>query len=108
VEKASRVAAVYDVHGNLPALEAVLSAFASIDYDLLIVGGDVAAGPVPAEVLDRLEAPGDRVRWVRGNADREVVSSYDSGAPEADAGSSDPVLRASGWTASPSEITTAT
>jgi Icc-related predicted phosphoesterase len=80
MEKASRVAAVYDVHGNLPAFEAVLSALTRLDYDLLIVGGDVAAGPMPAEVLDRLEALGKRVRWVRGNADREVVSTY-AGVP---------------------------
>lgn len=100
MEQVSRVAAVYDVHGNLPALEAVLSDLEGVDHDLLIVGGDVASGPMPAEVLDHLEAMGDLVRWVRGNADREVVSAYDGGSPAADARSSDPALEASGWAAS--------
>jgi putative phosphoesterase len=65
-----RVAALYDVHGNLPALEAVL---ADVDADLVVVGGDIAAGPWPAETLERLRALGDRARFIRGNADREVV-----------------------------------
>jgi predicted phosphodiesterase len=64
------VAALYDVHGNVPALEAVL---AEVDADLILVGGDVVAGPWPAETLERLRALGDRVRFIRGNADREVV-----------------------------------
>ncbi|HEY6605330.1 MAG TPA: metallophosphoesterase family protein [Gaiellaceae bacterium] len=64
------VAALYDVHGNLPALEAVL---AEVDADLILVGGDVVAGPWPAETLGRLRALGDRARFIRGNADREVV-----------------------------------
>ena len=65
-----RVAALYDVHGNLPALEAVL---AEADADLILVGGDVAAGPWPSESLERLRELGDRVRFIRGNADRELV-----------------------------------
>jgi predicted phosphodiesterase len=66
-----RVAALYDVHGNLPALEAVL---ADAKADLFLVGGDVVAGPWPSESLERLRALGDSVRFIRGNADREVVS----------------------------------
>ena len=63
-----RVAALYDVHGNLPALEAVL---AEVDADAtVLVGGDVASGPFPVETLDRLRAFGERVHFVRGNADR--------------------------------------
>ena len=65
-----RVAALYDVHGNLPALEAVL---AEVDADLILVGGDVAAGPWPSETLERLRGLGDRARFIRGNADREVA-----------------------------------
>jgi len=67
----ARVAALYDVHGNLPALEAVL---AEVDADLILVGGDVAAGPWPSETMERLHALGDRVRFIRGNADREVAA----------------------------------
>jgi putative phosphoesterase len=77
-----RVAALYDVHGNLPALDAVLD---EVDADVVLVGGDVAAGPWPAETLERLRGLGDRVRWIRGNADRELVSpseaTEDGGPP---------------------------
>ena len=75
----SVVAALYDVHGNLPALEAVLADRAFGRADAVVVGGDVAAGPLPAEVLDRLQALAAPVRWVRGNADREVVGHFDRG-----------------------------
>jgi hypothetical protein len=54
-----RVAALYDVHGNLPALEAVL---AEVPEDArIVVGGDVAAGPFPDATLERLRALGERV-----------------------------------------------
>jgi putative phosphoesterase len=67
----TRVAALYDVHGNLPALEAVLEEAAQAD--LIVVGGDVVGGPFPAETVERLRALGDRVRWLRGNSERELV-----------------------------------
>ena len=79
VQKGSRVAAIYDVHGNLPALEAVLADLESVSPDLTVVGGDLVAGPMPAEVLDRLAALGDGICFVRGNADREAVAAYDDG-----------------------------
>jgi putative phosphoesterase len=66
-----RIAVLNDIHGNLPALEAVL---AELDADLVVVGGDVVAGPMAAEVLDALNALSVPVRWVMGNADREVLS----------------------------------
>jgi predicted phosphodiesterase len=65
-----RVAALYDVHGNLPALEAVLAELDREPVDAIVCGGDVAAGPMPSEVLELLR---DRDAWfVRGNADREL------------------------------------
>ena len=67
-----RVAALYDVHGNLPALEAVLADVP--DDALVVIGGDVAAGPWPGETVERLRHLGDRARWLRGNADRELGS----------------------------------
>ena len=63
-----RTAVLCDVHGNLPALEAVLAEVASLDVDRIVSGGDVVAGPFPRECLDRLLAL-DAV-FVRGNADR--------------------------------------
>jgi putative phosphoesterase len=65
-----RVAALYDIHGNLPALEAVL---AEVDADVVVVGGDVAPGPMVGECFERLEALDVPVRWVLGNGDREVL-----------------------------------
>ena len=73
------VAALYDIHGNLPARDAVLADPAFARADVVVVGGDVAAGPLPAEVLDRLAGLDVPVRWVRGNADREVVAHFDRG-----------------------------
>jgi putative phosphoesterase len=63
-----RVAALCDVHGNTPALEAVLAEVATLDVDRIVCGGDVVAGPFPQDCLDRLRAV-DAV-FVRGNADR--------------------------------------
>jgi len=64
-----RIAALYDVHANLPALHAVL---AEVPADATIVlGGDHVYGPFPDETLGRLRALGDRAVWLRGNTDRE-------------------------------------
>jgi len=73
-----RVAALYDIHGNLPALEAVLGEVEGEAPDVIVVGGDVAAGPMPRETLDRLLALGGRARFIRGNTDRELVDHYDA------------------------------
>jgi predicted phosphodiesterase len=67
-----RVAALYDVHGNLPALEAVLAEVDREGVDAIVSGGDVVAGgPFPLETFELLRSLGDRVIWVRGNGDRE-------------------------------------
>ena len=100
VQKGSRVGAIYDVHGNLPALEAVLADLQAVEPDLVVVGGDVVAGPMPAEVLDRLVALGESVCFIRGNADREVVAVYDDG-PYADTiDVADPAERVAAYAAS--------
>jgi putative phosphoesterase len=74
-----RVAALYDVHGNLPALEAVLGDPRCAAADAIVCGGDLVVGPYPAECLDALEALGDRVRFVVGNCDREAVETPGGG-----------------------------
>ena len=66
-----RVAALYDVHGNLPALEAVL-AEAEV-ADVIVAGGDFVGGDHPAETIELLRSLGDRVKFIRGNAERELV-----------------------------------
>jgi putative phosphoesterase len=65
-----RVAALYDVHGNLPALEAVLAEGDLAAADLVLVGGDTVTGPFPRETLAALRELGERVAFVRGNCDR--------------------------------------
>ena len=73
-----RIAALYDIHGNLPALEATLAEVDALACDRILVGGDVALGPMPRETLDLLMARGDRVQWIRGNCDREMAASAES------------------------------
>lgn len=68
------VAVLSDIHGVLPALDAVLAEPAVRAAELIVVTGDHASGPQPTAVLDRLLELGDRVRLVRGNADRELVA----------------------------------
>ena len=74
------IATLYDIHGNLAALEAVLAEIP--DDATIVVGGDVCAGGEhPAETLERLRAMGERVLWVRGNADRELTPGEPGLAP---------------------------
>ena len=68
-----RVAALYDVHGILPALEAVLADPRCGAAGVIVCGGDLVAGPLPVESLELLEADG-RVRFLQGNGDRETVA----------------------------------
>ena len=71
--RARRVAALYDIHGNLPALHAVLADVGRCDADLVVVGGDIAWGPFPRETIELLTGLSSVV-FIRGNADREVGS----------------------------------
>lgn len=69
----NRVAVLSDIHGVLPALEAVLAEQEVSAADRIVLTGDISAGPQPAQVLDRLAGLGDRVLWISGNADRELL-----------------------------------
>jgi putative phosphoesterase len=100
VQKGSRVAAIYDVHGNLPALEAVLADLKSVNPDLIVVGGDVVAGPMPAEILDRLAALEESICFVRGNAHREVLAAYGDGRYADTTDAADPAERTAVFAAS--------
>jgi putative phosphoesterase len=71
---AMRVAALYDIHGNLPALEAVLEDVRQAGVDRIVIGGDVLPGPMPRETIAcllNLELPVD---FIQGNGDREVLA----------------------------------
>jgi predicted phosphodiesterase len=93
-----RVAVLADVHGNLPALDAVLAELSAEPVDLVVSGGDVVAGPMPAEVLSRLLALAETVPmlWIMGNADRETIGAFDAGVA---ADRDDPAGRAARWAA---------
>ena len=72
------VALIYDVHGNLPALEAVLEDAAAVGATSYVLGGDYAMfGPWPRETVERLRelAP---ARWIRGNVDRWTAKPADA------------------------------
>lgn len=77
------VAALCDIHGNLAAREAVLADVP--EEATVVVGGDiVAGGEQPLATLLRLQQLGERVRWVRGNVDRELTPGEAGyGIPEA-------------------------
>jgi putative phosphoesterase len=69
-----RVAALYDIHGNLPALEAVLQDIRQAEIDRVVVGGDVFPGPMPRETLTLLLDLDIPVQFIQGNGDREVLA----------------------------------
>jgi putative phosphoesterase len=70
-----RVAALYDIHGNLPALEAVLADVRQVGVDQIVVGGDVIPGPMPRETVACLRHLEIRAQFIHGNGDREVLAS---------------------------------
>lgn len=69
-----KVACIYDVHGNLTALDAVLSEVETLGVDHIVVGGDMVPGPFPAECVARLRALEIPTSFIRGNGEREVVA----------------------------------
>jgi predicted phosphodiesterase len=74
-----RIAALYDVHGNLPALEAVLEEVRRAGVDEVVVGGDVLPGPMPREALARLFDLAIPVRFVVGNGENAVLKARAGG-----------------------------
>jgi predicted phosphodiesterase len=80
-----RVAAIYDIHGNMPALEAVLQDIRQARVDRLVVGGDVLPGPMPSETLTCLLNLDIPVQFNHGNGERAVLEQMagaDTGVPE--------------------------
>ncbi|PYQ67568.1 MAG: phosphoesterase [Acidobacteria bacterium] len=69
-----RVAALYDIHGNLPALEAVLAEVRLTGVDLVLIGGDVLPGPMPGETLDALLDLEIPARFIVGNGEAAVLA----------------------------------
>src|SRR6185369_11156541 len=75
-----RVAALYDIHGNLPALEAVLHDLRRQGVDRIVVGGDVVPGPMSSEALDRVLDLGVPTDFIRGNGELAALAER-AGAP---------------------------
>jgi predicted phosphodiesterase len=88
------IAVLADIHGNLPALRAVLTEIDRDPVGAIVVAGDVVGGPLVRETLDLLAARRERLWWVAGNCEREAVAACD-GAPVSD----DPAGRAASWSA---------
>jgi putative phosphoesterase len=69
-----RVAALFDIHGNLPALEATLRDVRAAGVDRIVVGGDVVPGPMLRETLDVLAGQGLPVDAILGNGEAAVLA----------------------------------
>jgi predicted phosphodiesterase len=82
-----RAAAIYDIHGNLPALEAVLAEVRTVGVDAVVVGGDVMPGPMAGECLSLLQSLPMPVHCLRGNGELAVIDvlagRVPKGVPEA-------------------------
>jgi predicted phosphodiesterase len=70
-----RIAALYDIHGNLPALEAVVREMRLQRVDQVVVGGDVLPGPMPRETLKCLLELGVPVHFIHGNGEVAVLAA---------------------------------
>lgn len=75
------MAALYDIHGNLPALEAVLEEIRGLAIDQIVVGGDVLPGPLPRETLERLLSLDRPVQFIHGNGDLAALAQFDAVDP---------------------------
>ena len=78
------VLSLYDIHGNIDALEAVLADPRATGADAVVVGGDSVPGPFASATLARLDSLSVPVRWVRGNGEREVAEAVGPAAAAPD------------------------
>jgi putative phosphoesterase len=69
-----RVAAIYDIHGNLPALEAVLHTIREAQVELVVVGGDVVPGPMVRETISCLLKFNIPMRFIQGNGEIDALA----------------------------------
>ena len=68
-----RVAVLYDIHANLPALEAVLAEVRRERADRILFGGDIVPGPMPRQTIDAIRALDIPAQFIHGNGDREIL-----------------------------------
>jgi predicted phosphodiesterase len=76
-----RVAVLYDIHGNLPALNAVLHEVRDAHVDRVVVGGDVVPGPMCVETLARLQELDLPTDFIRGNGEVAVSAEKRGDVP---------------------------
>ena len=88
-----RVAAIYDIHGNLPALEAVLQEIRQENVDHIVVGGDVLPGPMPRETLEPLRNLDAPAHFIYGNGEVAVLQQMAGTEPAAVPQAFRPVIR---------------
>jgi predicted phosphodiesterase len=87
-----QIAVLADVHGNLPALRAVLAQLDREPVDAIVVAGDMCGGPLVRDALDLIQARPEPVHWIAGNSERVTVTVFDGGEiPDGRAG------RAAAW-----------
>lgn len=72
-----KVAALYDIHGNLPALEAVLKEVEHLNVNQIVVGGDVVLGPMSKDCLDLLLKLRIQTHFIYGNCEVAVLNEMD-------------------------------
>ncbi len=73
----TRTAVVSDLHGNVPALRAIIREIDEVEVDAVVCCGDIVSGPLPGETLDLLRSLDRPLHCVRGNADRGSVAAFD-------------------------------
>jgi predicted phosphodiesterase len=78
-----RIAALYDIHGNVPALEAVLADVRVARVDRVVVGGDVVPGPMPRDALALLLKLDVPVQFIHGNGELAVLAQIGAADPDA-------------------------
>lgn len=73
-----KIAALYDIHGNYPALKAVSEQLDHLQPDLIVIGGDIVSGPMPLETLQLIDqlAKKFNTMGISGNNDQDVVDAY--------------------------------
>jgi predicted phosphodiesterase len=78
-----QVAAIYDIHGNLSALEAVLEDIRRLEVDRVVVGGDVLPGPMPRETMACLLDLDIPAQFILGNGEVAVLEQMAGREPTA-------------------------
>lgn len=89
-----RIAVLADIHGNVPALRAVLGELSRDPVEAIVVAGDAVGGPLVRTTLELLLVRPEPVHWIAGNSERETLAVYDGAVP-----SDDPAGRAAAWSA---------